>query len=445
MANGLLKDHAMNQTAWKFLAAIVPTVAVLLAGCGRVKTEPPPQAPEVVVMAIQPQQVSLTTELPGRTIAYRVAEIRPQVSGLIQKRLFTEGARVKAGELLYEIDPAPYAASYNNAAAAVVSANQAVKKAQATLDSSVAAIQRHKAVLKLAKVNRERYEKLVAKHAVSTMDYDQSGVDVEAAEAALRVAEAQVEGDRQSVEVAKASVQQAEAALDAAKISLDYTKITASISGRIGRSNVTDGAIATAYQATPLATIQQMDPMYVDVPQSTVQLLQLKTNLERGHLKASGTDKVKLILENGTVYPLAGSLQFTDATVDQTTGSVVLRIVVPNSDGTLLPGMYVRAIIEEGVHDGAILVPQQAVSRDAKGNPFVLIVDSKDVVQQRELVTDRSIGDKWLVSSGLAAGDRVIIEGAQKVMPGIGVTVAQTPIGDNTATSSKSSVQTTTR
>jgi membrane fusion protein (multidrug efflux system) len=300
------------------------------------------------------------------------------------------------------------------------------------------------AVLKLAKVNRERNEKMLAKHAVSAMDYDQSGVDAEVAEAALRVAQAQVESDRQSVEVAKATAQQAEAALDTAKINRNYTKITAPISGRIGRSNVTDGAIATAYQAAALATVQQMDPIYVDVPESTVQLLQLKNDLEKGHLKVSGTDKVKIILENGTVYPLPGSLQFADVTVDQTTGSVVLRIVVPNPDGTLLPGMYVRAIIEDGFRDNAILVPQQAISRDPKGNPVAMIVDSKDTVQQRDLATDRSLGDKWLVSSGLAEGDRVIVEGMQKVRPGMAVKVVQTKSGGTLAANPKDLSQTTT-
>ena len=442
--NTSLKEHAMNRRIGKvFIIAILET-GLCTTGCGRPRMGPPSGVPEVAVVAIQPQPVALTTELPGRTTAYRVAEIRPQVNGLIQKRLFTEGSRVKAGEVLYEVDPAPYIASYNSASANLTSAKQSTKKAQATLDSSIAALQRHEAVLKLAKVNRERYEKLLAKQAVSTMDYDQAGVDVEVANAALRVAQAQVEGDRQSLEVAKAAIQQAEAALDAAKINLDYTKITAPISGRIGRSNVTDGAIATAYQATALATVQQMDPIYVDVPQSTVQLLQLKNDLEKGHLKVSGTDKVKLILENGTVYPLTGSLQFADVTVDQTTGSVVLRIVVPNPDGTLLPGMYVRATIEEGFRDNAILVPQQAISRDPKGNPVALIVDSKDTVQQRDLVTDRSMGDKWLVSSGIAKGDRVIIEGMQKVRPGMAVKVVQTKSGGTLAANPKDLSQTTT-
>ncbi len=444
MGNTSLKEHAMSWYTLKTLTTAVLVAGLGATGCGRPRMGPPSGVPEVAVVAIQSQRVVLTTELPGRTTAYRVAEIRPQVNGLIQKRLFTEGARVKAGEVLYEVDPAPYIASYNSASANLTSARQSAKKAQATLDSSIAALQRHEAVLKLAKVNRERYEKLLAKHAVSTMDYDQAGVDVEVANAALRVAQAQVEGDRQSVEVAKAAIQQAEAALETAKINLGYTKITAPITGRIGRSNVTDGAIATAYQATALATIQQMDPIYVDVPQSTMDLLRLKDSVEKGHLKAKETDKVKIILENGTAYPLAGSIQFADVTVDQTTGSVIVRIVVPNPDGTLLPGMYVRAIIEEGVREHAILVPQQAVSRDPKGNPLTLIVDDKDKVQQRELSTDRSVGDKWLVSSGLAKGDRVIVEGMQKVRPGMAVKVVQTKSGGTLAANPKDLSQTTT-
>ncbi len=445
MRNSSPRDHAMIPNTWKVLAVIVPTIGVLLTGCGGPGMGPPSTTPEVAVVAIQPQQVSLTTELPGRTCAYRTAEIRPQVNGLIQKRLFTEGAKVKAGEVLYEVDPAPYIASYNIAVAALSSAKQAAKKAQATYDSSVAALQRHEAALKLAKVNLDRYEALLKKKAVAASDYDQGVADYEAATSALRVAQAQVESDRQSIEVAKAAIEQAEAALEAAKINLGYTKITAPIAGRIGRSNVTDGAIATAYQATALATIQQMDPIYVDVTQSTVELLRLRRSLEKGHLKASGTDQVKIILEDGTVYPLAGSLQFADVTVDQTTGSVVLRVVVPNPDGILLPGMYVRAMIEEGVRDNAILVPQQAISHDPKGNPLTFVVDNKNIVQQRELVTDRSIGDKWLVSSGLAKGDRVIVEGIQKVRPGIGVKVVQAKIADSLATNPKDVAQTTTR
>jgi membrane fusion protein (multidrug efflux system) len=373
-----------------------------------------------------------------------VAEIRPQVNGLIQKRLFTEGSQVDAGEVLYEVDPAPYKAAYDSAAANLVSTKQAAERAQATLAATIASLERYEAVLQLAKTNRDRCETLLKKNAVSGTDHDQAVVDVNVANAALNVAKAQVESDRQSVGMAKAAIQQAEAALETAKINLDYTKIKSSISGRIGRSNVTDGAIATAYQTVPLATVQQLDPIYVDVPQSTVALSRLKRSFANGNLTTKGTDGVRIVLEDGTVYPLTGSLQFADVTVDQTTGSVILRIVVPNPDGTLLPGMFVRAIIEEGVREHAILVPQQAVSRDPKGHPLTLIVDADDKVQQRELSTDRSMGDKWLVSSGVAQGDRVIVEGMQKVRPGMAVKVVPSKAGGTLAANLKDTAQTTT-
>jgi membrane fusion protein (multidrug efflux system) len=421
MGDTLLKEHAMNGLAWRTCFAAALLAGPCLAGCGRAKTAPPDITPEVTVVAIRPQQVALTSELPGRTAACRVAEIRPQVNGLIQKRLFTEGSQVEAGEALYEVDPAPYKAAYDSAAANLASAKQAAERAQATLAATIASLERYEAVLRLAKTNRDRCVALLKKNAVSGTDHDQAVVDVNVANAALQVAKAQVESDRQSVGMAKAAIQQAEAALETAKINLDYTKIKSSISGRIGRSNVTDGAIATAYQTVPLATVQQLDPIYVDVPQSTVELSQLKRSLSNGNLKTKGTDRVKIVLEDGTVYPLEGALKFHDVTVDQTTGSVILRIVVPNPDGTLLPGMFVRAIIEEGVREHAILVPQQAVSRDNKGNPLTLIVDDKDTVQQRGLATDREMGDKWLVSAGLLKGDRVIVEGMQRVRPGMTV------------------------
>jgi membrane fusion protein, multidrug efflux system len=429
----LLGQRAMKRRPWWICAAATFSVCVLMTGCNGQRTAPPPSATEVAVVAIQPQQVLLTTELPGRTSAYRVAEIRPQVNGLIQKRLFTEGSYVNAGDVLYEVDPAPYTAAYNNASANLMAAKQSAKKAQATLDSSIAALQRHEAVLNLAKVNRDRYERMLEKKAVSAMEHDQAVVDVDVASAALKVAQAQVESDKQSIEVAKAAIQQAEASVETSQINLNYTKIMAPIAGRIGRSTVTDGAIATAYQPTALTVVQQLDPIYVDVPQSTVELLRLKRSLEKGNLKASGSNKVKIMLEDGSVYQNEGTFQFCDVTVDQTTGSVVLRIVVPNPDGTLLPNMFVRAVIEEGIRDDAILVPQQAITRDPKGNPLTMIVDDKDKVQLRELVTDRAIGNQWLVSSGLSKGDRVIIEGKQKVRPGAEVKVMRTQIGDTVA------------
>lgn len=410
------------------------------AGCQGEQASPPPPAPEVAVVTVQPQSVVLTTELPGRTSACRVAEIRPQVSGLIQKRLFTEGSDVNAGEVLYQIDPAPFQAALDNADASLLAARQAAERARATLAVTIANLKRHEATLTLAKTNLQRYENLLKTHAVSAMQRDQAATDVDVAEATLRAAEAQVECDRQAVGAAEASIQQAEAALETSRINLAYTKITAPISGRIGRSNVTEGAIVTAYQPVALATIQELDPIYVDVPQSTVELNRLKRSLANGRLKDNGTDRVKIVLEDGTAYPLEGSLKFCDVTVDPTTGSVVMRIVVPNPGAILLPGMFVRATIEEGVNDQAILIPQQAVSRDPKGNPVALVVDTEGNAQQRRLSTDRALGNQWLVSSGLVEGDRVVVEGVQRVRPGAAVKVV-TLEADRTVAESEAAVQ----
>jgi membrane fusion protein (multidrug efflux system) len=377
----------------------------------------------VAVVTVQPQQVVLTSELPGRTSAYLVAEIRPQVNGLIQKRHFTEGSDVEKGQVLYQIDPAPFKAALDNANANVLAARQTAERSRATLEVSIASLKRHQALLTLATTNRRRYEILVKSSAVSAMQHDQSVADVDVAEATLRSAEAQVESDRKATQVADAAIKQAEAALKTAQINLDYTTITAPISGRIGRSDVTEGAIATAYQPVPLATIQQLDPIYVDVPQSTVEVNRLRRSLANGRLKDAGTDRVKIILEDNSVYSQEGSLKFRDVTVDPTMGTVILRIVVPNPDGMLLPGMFVRTVIDEGVQEKAILLPQQAVARDPKGNPTALVVDGEGKVEQRQLSTDRALGDKWLVTSGLAIGDRVIVEGLQKARPGATVKV----------------------
>lgn len=358
----------------------------MLAGCGPRGPHGPQQMgpPEVSVVTIKTERLVLTTELPGRTAAYRLAEIRPQVNGLILKRAFTEGADVKAGELLYQIDPAPYQAAYDQAKAAVAMAE---------------------ANLPAFRSREERFKELVASRAVGQQDYDD-------ALAALRQAEAQL------------AVSQA--AMESAKINLSYTPIKAPISGRIGLSSVTEGALVTAYQPVPLASIQQLDPIYVDVPQSTAELLLLRQRLADGRLTGDGADqnKVELIHEDGTPYPLEGTLEFRDITVDPTTGSVTLRIVVPNPDGALLPGMFVRAVLKEGVSEQAILVPQPGVSRNQKGEPFALVVDAAGTVEQRALALERAIGDKWLVSSGLAVGDRVIVEGLQRVRPGASVKVA---------------------
>ena len=394
-----------------------------LAGCERQGSPAPSSVPEVATVTISTEQVILTTELPGRTSACLIAEIRPQVNGLIQKRLFTEGSEVKEGQVLYQIDAAPFQAALDNAAANLAAMRNAADRARAALAESTAGVTGQRATLKLARINRQRLEGLFEKRFVSASDRDQAATNAEVAESTLRAVEAHVENDRQAVAVAEAAIQQAEAALETARINLGYTRITAPISGRIGKSNVTIGAMATAYQSLSLATIQQLDPIYVDVSQSTGQLQELKRRLEEGKLNQNGTNqnKVKLILDNGRPYPLEGTLQFRDVTVDPTTGSVILRVVVPNPKAALLPGMFVRVLVKEGVNEKAILIPQQAVARNPKGEPTALIVDSQEKVQQRMLTLDRALGDQWLVSSGLEPGDRVIVEGMQRARPGAAV------------------------
>ncbi len=413
----------MNYRRWERRIAAVLFVALVLQGCDREQKAPPPPVPEVATVTVQPQQVVLTTELPGRTAAYIVAEIRPQVNGLVQSRLFTEGSDVKVGEVLYEIDPAPFKAALDNAAANLDVMRKTADRAPAAVASSLASVARQKATLDLARTNRQRLEDLLKDKAVSTSDRDQAVTAAEVAAATLQMAEAQVDSDRLAISAAEAGVKQAEAALETVRINLGYTKITAPISGRIGRSTVTGGAIVTAYQPVSLATIQQLDPIYVDVPQSTTELMRLKHRLEDGSLDGNGAtqNKVKLILEDGTPYLLEGMLQFRDVSVDPTTGSVIVRAVFPNPKGLLLPGVFVRAVVKEGVNDQAILIPQQAVSRDPKGNPLTLIVGQDGKVAQRAITLDRAIADRWLVTAGLAAGDRVIVEGMQKVRPGVAV------------------------
>jgi len=360
---------------WAILASLL-----LMAGCedGHSHQTSAPPVPEVAFVTVSPQPVLLTTELPGRTSAFRIAEIRPQVSGIIQKRLFTEGADVKAGEVLYQIDPAPF---------------------QAALDNAKASLAKAEANLPTIRSKAERYRKLMASNAVSQQDYDDKA-------AAHRQAEAEIEYWKASVKTAR--------------INLGYTRITAPISGRIGRSNVTDGALVTAYQSRELTTIQQIDPIYVDMAQSATELQRLKRSMDAGRLKQSGEGhrKVNLVLQDGTPYPLEGTLQFRDVTVDPTTGSVILRAIFPNPDGVLLPGMFVRAVVQEGVAEQAILAPQQGVSRNPKGEPIALIVDETGKVQQRRLTLDRAITDQWLVTSGLSGGERLIVEGMLKVRPG---------------------------
>lgn len=381
---------------WQRLIATLCMIA-LLSACDKQQPQQTaaPAAPQVEYVTVQASTIQLTTELPGRTTPFRVADIRPQVSGLLQKRLFTEGSDVKAGQVLYQIDPAPF---------------------QAALDNSRAALGRAEASLPAIKSRVERYHQMLAIKAVSQQDYDD-------AVSALNQLEADINYYRASEHTAL--------------INLGYTKITAPITGRIGRSNVTDGAIVTAYQAMPLATIQQLDPIYVDIPQPTTELLLLKQRLQDGRLSpGSNQNQVKLLLPDEQQYPLEGSLQFSDITVDPTTASVTLRTLFSNPDGTLLPGMFVETVINEGVNQQALLIPQQGVARDSKGNPYALVVDEQNTSAFRPLTLDRAIGDKWLLTSGLNAGDKVIVTGLMMLRPG--TTVNATEFQDS---ASKSTVQ----
>jgi membrane fusion protein (multidrug efflux system) len=345
--------------------------AVSLEGCGGKAPPSAPPPPKVSVVTLKSQAVPLTSELPGRVVAYRVADVRPQVNGIVLKRSFDEGSEVKAGQQLYQIDPAPYQAAYDSAAAAAASA-----RAQA-----------------------ERYKPLAEVNAVSKQDYDN----------------------------AVASDLQARAAKETARINLVYTRVLSPISGRIGRSSITEGALVTANQAAALATVQQLDPTYVDVTQPSGVLLRFKREATAGQLQTGGDGQaqVKLRLEDGSGYEQAGWLQFSEVMVDEGTGSVTLRALFPNPDRTLLPGMFVREQIQEGVRQDAILVPQQGVTHDQKGDPTALVVGADNKVEQRRLVTDRAIGDQWLVTSGLKAGDRVVVEGLQSAQPGMRVDASE--------------------
>lgn len=342
-------------------------------------------APEVAVVTMQEREVRLTSELPGRTAVYQVAEIRPQVGGIIQKRAFTEGAEVKAGDLLYRIDPSTYEVAVARAAAAVAKA---------------------KAELEPARLKAVRYADLIRTKAVSQQDHD----EVQAALA-----------------LAKANVSSAQAELEAARIDLERTSVVSPISGRIGRASITPGALVTANQALALATVQQLDPIYVDLTQSNVEMLRLKRALESGSIQSAGDSatRVRLILEDGTAYEHEGTLQLAEASVDQSTGAVTLRAVFPNPKRDLLPGMYVRAVVEEGVLAKTLLVPQQAVVRNAQGQAMAMVVDAADTVAARPLELDRAVGGDWIVRQGLASGDRVVVEGLQKARPGTQVRVAQ--------------------
>jgi membrane fusion protein, multidrug efflux system len=342
---------------------LAAAAAVLLAGCGH-HAPPPRGAPRVSVVTVRAQAVPITTELPGRVTPYRTADVRPQVNGIILKRLFVEGGDVKAGQQLYQIDPAPYQAAYDSAVAAEVS----------------------------ARALAERYKPLVEANAVSKQDYDN----------------------------AVASNLQAQAAVETAHINLVYTRVLSPITGRVGRSFVTEGALVTANQSTALATVQQLDPIYVDVTQPSTTLLRLRREADSGLLKQNeaGETQVRVRLEDGSDYAHPGTLEFSEVTVDQGTGSVTLRALMPNPERLLLPGMFVREQIQEGVRQGAVLAPQQGVSHNQKGEADALIVGPDNIVELRILETDRAVGDQWVVTGGLKAGERVIVEGLQQAKPG---------------------------
>ena len=351
----------------------------LLAACGSGPSAPPPAGPvEVGVVTITPAPLTLTRELPGRTSAFRVAEVRARVNGIVQKRLFAEGSDVKEGQKLFLIDPAPY---------------------EAALDGARATLARAEATLANARVQAARHAELIKTNVVSQQDHDN-------AMASLKTAEADVAAAR--------------AAEQAARINLGYTTVTAPVSGRIGRSAVTEGAYAQASQATLLATVQQIDPIHVDLTQSADEVLRLRRDLESGKLEGAGKGKarVRLVTDDGREYAHAGTLQFTDVTVNPGTGSIMLRALFANPKGELLPGMFVRARLDEGVNPNALLVPQVGVTRDQKGLPIALVVNSEKKVERRQIVTDRAVGNAWLVTDGIRPGEQVIVEGVQKVRPG---------------------------
>ncbi|WP_343666624.1 efflux RND transporter periplasmic adaptor subunit [Paraburkholderia tropica] len=355
------------------------TAAIVLAACGQKQSAPPPpQTPEVGIVTLQPTAVPVVSELPGRTNAFLVAQVRARVDGIVLRREFTEGSVVKAGQRLYKIDPAPYIATLNNAKATLA-------KAQANLVTQNALV--------------TRYKVLVQANAVSKQDYDNA-----------------VSAQGQ----AAADVAAGKAAVDTAQINLGYTDVVSPITGKVGISQVTPGAYVQASAATLLSTVQQMDPMYVDLTQSSLDGLKLRREIQEGRLKTNGPDaaKVSLVLEDGRTYAQQGKLQFTDVTVDQTTGSVTIRALFSNPDHVLLPGMFVRARIDEGTNERAFLVPQIGVLHDQKGQATVLVVNKDNKVELRPIVTSGSQGQDWIVESGINAGDRVIVQGTEKVKPG---------------------------
>ncbi|MBL4713666.1 MAG: efflux RND transporter periplasmic adaptor subunit [Alcanivorax sp.] len=355
-------------------------LSLALAACGgddQTGGDRPP--PEAGFIAVTPEPFTLTSELPGRTTPHQVAEVRPQVNGIIEERLFEEGQLVEKGEPLYRIDDSLY---------------------QADVESARAELARAQATLKSTRLRAERFEKLLDMKAVSQQEYDE-------AEAALGENQAQVAAAR--------------AALSSARTNLDYTTLEAPISGRIGRSAVTAGALVTANQAQTLATIRQLDPIYVDLTQSARELRRLRQALENGELEKVGDDKarVTLLMEDGSEYKHEGVLQFSEYAVEESTGSVTLRALFPNPDGDLLPGMFVRAKLPEGERSDAILVPQKGVARDSTGQATAMVINQNDQVERRNVTTERAVGNRWLIAEGLSGGDRLIVEGLQKIQPGM--------------------------
>jgi membrane fusion protein (multidrug efflux system) len=364
-----------------FRPTLLPLVlSLLFSGCAE---EAPPQQqfppPAVTVVTLKTEAVALTRELPGRTTAYLIAEVRPQVTGIVEERLFEEGSLVEAGQPLYQLDDATYRAEYN---------------------SAMASLARAKATVEIARLNAARAEELVKTNAVSRQEHENAIASLLQAEADVGVAEAAVASSR---------------------VELGYARITSPIAGRIGKSSVTQGALVTADQAQPLATVQQLDPIYVDLTQSSSELLQMRRAIAGGNVRDTGNTPVTILLEDGTPFNQEGKLGFSDVSVDPSTGSFSLRVTVPNPDHLLMPGMYVRAVLSTAVIEDGILVPQQGIARDPRGNANALVVGADGTVQQRTVEVSRTIGDKWLVSGGLVAGDRVIVEGVQKVQPGMPV------------------------
>lgn len=350
----------------------------LLTGCDNRGSGDAGATPEVAVVKLKTEKLTLTTELPGRTRPYRVAEVRPQVSGIVLKRQFREGSDVTKGQSLYQIDPATYKTAFD-------SAQGELAKAQASAE--------------LSHLTVKRYIPLLGTHYVSTQDYDKAIATAKQADAVVVAAQA---------------------SLEKARINLLYTQVNSPIRGRIGKSTVSEGALVTAGQPTALASVQQLDPIYVDVSQSSTDFLNLKKELAKGALKLdSESIVVDLILEDGSLYSEKGTLQFSDVTVDETTGSITLRAIFPNPNQELLPGMFVRARIKEGIKEKAVMAPQQGITRNARGQATALVVDEQGKIVLRTLATGKAIGDKWLIASGLQAGERIIVSGQQKIRPGM--------------------------